>query len=308
MKKAPRYITAEEVENNSNVADLYQRLKQAYLDSMDSIEVPQRISIIRENPFTAFDIMPAYSEKDKLFITKIGAVFPKADSNQLSVNTTLVTFSAKTGEILAIFDGDAITKLKCAAITALVTDYCAPDEAKIMGLIGTGVQAHQQIKGVLAVRNIEKIRIYSRNQSRVQNFIEESKKIHKNIDFIICTTADEITNGAQIISTATTSFEPILTSEALNQDAIHINCIGNHIVESREIPLEVLMNSQLIVEDRQTAILEAGKVHEKAMTIEELVKSTPANLQKQRTVFSSTGHAFLDLITVSYLVDQLGVN
>ena len=81
--------------------------------------------------------------------------------------------------------------------------------------------------------------------------------------------------------------------------------MGNHTPPSRELPIRILQQSLLIVEDIPTAILEAGEIHRDAITIEKLVKQTPSKLQQQRTVFASTGHAFLDLITVGYVLAAL---
>lgn len=307
MKSKLRFISSEEILNNSNILTLTENFKEAYISYKEMIEVPQRISILRDNPFTAFDIMPAYSEKEGLFITKVGAVVPKEGVDQISVNTTLVAFSSVTGEMIAIFDGDEITKLKCAAISALVTDYCAVKDATTLGIIGSGVQAQQQIRGITAVRTIEKIKIYSRNKERIKQFIQKNQAVYPNIEFIACESVKELAEDAQIISTATTSVDPVISAEQLNLKHLHINCIGNHITESREIPNEVLEDSFLIVEDRETAILEAGVIHKKASTIEEIVKSEPFDLQMKRTIFSSTGHAFLDLIAVSHVIKNLGL-
>ncbi len=304
MKENPKYISAQEVDQYSNVLELSEVFRERYLQNPNDIEVPQRTSIIRHDPFKAFDIMPAYSEKSKLFITKIGSVIPKENS-EVSLNTTLVAFSGETGKILAIFDGDSITKLKCAAVTAMVTDCCADPESKILGLIGSGVQAKEQVHGVLAVRDIDQIRVFSRNKKNVIKFIEEQKKTYNHIDFVVCESAEETTMGADIVSTATTSFKPIIKAEALQCDKLHINCIGNHIEETREIPQEILQNSFVTVEDKQTAILEAGKIHEKATTLQDLVTLEKDTLYNTRTVFSSTGHAFLDLITVAYLMERI---
>jgi ornithine cyclodeaminase len=86
---------------------------------------------------------------------------------------------------------------------------------------------------------------------------------------------------------------------------VHINCMGGHTVESREVPLELLRASTLIVEDLPTAIAEAGEVHANAITLGQLVQGDSGPLRAVRTIFSSTGHAFLDVITTAHLLREL---
>lgn len=303
-----KHISSEEIHRIADVKSLSCRLKMEYANGMDDTVVPQRVSVLLENPFVAFDTMPAYSGEHKLFIAKIGAVIPQDVPTRPSVHAIVVAFSGRTGKPLAIFDGDAITNLKCAAVTAMVTDLCTPPEIKVLGLIGTGVQAREQIRGIRAVRQLEQIKVYSRNQDRVLNFIRENANLCSDAEFIACSSASEAVDNADVISTAMTSTEPVISMEALEGKLVHINCLGNHTTESRELPLRLLQQSLLIVEDVKTAVEEAGEIHRNAITIEQLVKQEISALRGQRTVFSSTGHAFLDLVTVLYLLAKLGLS
>ena len=302
MSAAIKYISKEEIILLSNVKSLAHRMKLEYANDFSSINTPQRVSIFRENPYGVFNAMSAFSDRCNLFITKMGTVIPQNDP---SVHAVVLAFSSQTGKPLAILDGDAITHLKCAAITALVTDLCALPEAKVLALIGSGIQAREQIRGVGAVRQLEQIRIFSRDGNRVRSFIEDISQLCDSAEFVSCASANEAIANAEVISTATTSFEPVISAEALDGKFVHINCMGNHTPHSRELPIRILQQSLLIVEDIPTAILEAGEIHRDAITIEKLVKQTPSKLQQQRTVFASTGHAFLDLITVGYVLAAL---
>lgn len=307
MESKFRFFSQEDIARVSNIKELSLLLKSEYEYDDFGMEVPQRISIIRNNPFKAFDTMPAYSDRLKIFVTKIGAVVPQSGSEKSSVNALVTAFSGETGEIIAVFDGIAITNIKCAAVTALVTDLCAPKDVEVLGLIGSGVQAREQLIGVGAVRSLKEIRIFSRNQGNVTKFIAENQKQFAGSKFVACGSAREAVTHVQVISTATTSLEPVLSAADLEDQAVHINCMGNHSPQSRELPLEVLQNSQLIVEDLDTAMSEAGEVHRNAATIAQLVKREVKLSSTTRTVFASTGHAFLDLVTVHYLLKKFGL-
>ena len=61
----------------------------------------------------------------------------------------------------------------------------------------------------------------------------------------------------------------------------------------------------LIVEDLAIAVAEAGAVHASAIPLGQLVKKESGPLRACRTIFSSTGHAFLDVITTAHLLRAL---
>jgi ornithine cyclodeaminase/alanine dehydrogenase-like protein (mu-crystallin family) len=308
MTRPIQYINSEEIRQLTDIASLAHAFEIAYGQGFDDVHIPLRTSILRKQPFAVFNAMPAFSHRHQLFVTKLGAVVPQPDSSLPSVHAIIIAFSGQTGKPLAMLDGDAITQCKCAAITALVTDRCALPHANVLAIIGSGVQAREQIKGVSAVRTLKQIRVYSRHYDHVIKFIRHNAHLCSQAEMIACSSADNAIETADIISTATTSADPVILAQALENKLVHINCMGNHNTQSREIPLSILQHSLLVVEDIITAVAEAGDVHLDAMTIEKLIKHDTLDLQRQRTIFSSTGHAFLDLVTVSYFLARLRIN
>ncbi len=276
-----------------------------YAGGLNDVAVPLRNTIVGEQGYVIMNVMPAYSETLKLFVAKLGTVVLDSGPSNKSVNALVTAFSTSNGCPLGVFDGDAITHLKCAAVTAHVTDACASADASIFGLIGTGVQAREQLRAVAAVRPIREVRVFSRDPSNVEKFIADNYDQHPNITFLPCCCPEDAAYGADIISTATTSREPVLSSQALCRPAVHINCFGFHTISEREIPQDVLKNSFLIVEDVETAIVEAGEVHRSAVGLRELHRVETSELQQRRTVFSSTGHAVLDLLAVYFISEKL---
>jgi ornithine cyclodeaminase/alanine dehydrogenase-like protein (mu-crystallin family) len=307
MNSSVLYITEQKIHMVSDVVSLAERFKSEFKKGMQGVDVPYRTSILRESPFKAFVVMPAYSNSSDVFITKIGTVLPENNLTNQSVNAIVVAFSGKTGKLIACFDGNAITNIKCAAVTAMVTDICSPPYANVLGIIGCGTQALQQIHGVSAVRELEEVKFYARNIDKLNKFIECNQHLCPSTQFIACNNPDETVEGAQIVSTTTTSIQPVIGANILENQSVHINCMGNHSRESREVPIIVLQKSKLIVEDMATALLEAGDAHKDAITLQQLLVEDVSSLQYQRTVFSSTGHAFLDLITVVYLIEKLNL-
>lgn len=106
-----------------------------------------------------------------------------------------------------------------------------------------------------------------------------------------------------VIATATTSVLPLPIATDLPEH-VHINCMGAHTTRSRELPHSLLAAATLVVEDIETAVAEAGEIHRTAIDLAALESGGHTGLDGRPTVFSSTGHASLDLITCAHLVGR----
>jgi len=120
---------------------------------------------------TKFISMPAVSPDYDLYINKVATIVaPDAPGRGATVTSVVPMFSVSTGRFLGMRDGTEVTNLKCAAVTALVTDRCAAAGSSVLGIIGSGVQARQQYLGVSTVRDIAEVRVFSPNADHAAAF------------------------------------------------------------------------------------------------------------------------------------------
>lgn len=290
-----------------NLPRLMRELESALEQGLhERMQVPLREVVALEQPRSAFLSMPAVSEHFGLYINKVATIFERSATDPLpTVNAVVTAFSTRTGELLAMLDGAAVTNLKCAAVSALVTDRCARPDARVLAIAGTGVQARQQVVSVCSVRPIREVRLWARNASRCAAFAAELRaSLGQDVRILPCESLEEAVRTADVIGTATASKVPLGRFSDLSP-TVHLNCMGGHTTEAREVPLELLRTSTLIVEDLATAVAEAGPVHASALSLGQLVRTAREPLRAGRTVFSSTGHAFLDVITTAHLLREL---
>lgn len=275
---------------------------------------------------TKFISMPAVSPDYDLYINKVATIVAPGAPGQVeqsqvaqsqvergqvergqatpgrgaTVTSVVPVFAASTGRYLGVLDGTMVTNLKCAAVTALVTGRCAAKDSRVLGIIGSGVQARQQFFGVSAVREIEEVRVYSPTPGHAEAFAADIAAAAP-VRVLVCDSAAAASEDVDILITATVSADPLPISARL-PGHVHINCVGAHTTQSRELSEELLRSSVLVVEDRPTAVAEAGQLHSAAFELDALDTPAAAGFESQRTIFSSTGCAYLDLITCAYLV------
>jgi ornithine cyclodeaminase/alanine dehydrogenase-like protein (mu-crystallin family) len=92
--------------------------------------------------------------------------------NQRYVGLVLL-FSSETGEPLAIFPDGVVQRMRVGAANGLGVKYLARDDARVVGLLGSGWQAGAQLMAVCAVRGIETIRCFSPNKANRETFSRE---------------------------------------------------------------------------------------------------------------------------------------
>jgi ornithine cyclodeaminase/alanine dehydrogenase-like protein (mu-crystallin family) len=102
--------------------------------------------------------------------------------------------------------------MRVAATCGLAAKYLARPDARVVGLLGTGWQAGGQAAAIAAVRPIERIRCYSPNAERRQDFAHETAK-RLGIEFIAVATAREAVENADVVMCATSSMQPVISAE-----------------------------------------------------------------------------------------------
>src|SRR5438445_7895364 len=82
----------------------------------------------------------------------------------------VLLFSLENGSLLAILPDGIIQRLRVGASSALATRAMARADARTVGLIGAGAQAASQLLGLAAVRELERVRVYSPTAERRRAF------------------------------------------------------------------------------------------------------------------------------------------
>jgi alanine dehydrogenase len=232
-----------------------------------------------------------------------------------TILATIQLHDPKTGELLALMDGTYITAMRTGAVVGVATKYLANKDSKIVGLFGAGVQGKSCVLAVKEVRNIELIKVYDLIPTKTKTFCEE---IHKKtgIEAIPVNKPKEAVIGSDIIITATTSKNPVFNGEWLEK-GVHINAIGSHTPEARELDEITIKKSKIVVDSKEATLKEAGDliipikngiISSNAIYAElgELIvgKKLGRESKDEITVFKSVGLAIQDISTAKLVYEK----
>jgi ornithine cyclodeaminase/alanine dehydrogenase-like protein (mu-crystallin family) len=259
-------------------------------------------------------LMPAYRHGEQgAFGMKAICVFPGNPALGKDAHQGLVMlFSQETGEPLALMNASQITAIRTAAVSAVATRLLARPEASVLGIIGAGVQARTHLVALSLVRSISRARVACRNKEHAVELVGEMRE-YVSFSIEAVNSNEAAVRGADIIVTATSAHEPVIKRDWIG-DGAHINAIGTHSPQSREIDTATMASARIFVDRRESALNEAGDyllaAKEGAVTPESIVaeigevviqtrkgRASPSEI----TLFKSLGLAIEDVVCAEYL-------
>jgi thiomorpholine-carboxylate dehydrogenase len=285
----PIFLNEEQVRQHLRMADLIPAMEKALIDfSAGKVTQPLRSVITVDPPGGFFGMMPALTPEG--LGLKIVTFYPKNVERGLPTHmATIALVDPETGTPLAVMDGRLITEMRTAAVSAVATNLLASPNAKILAIIGSGVQAHSHVEALRLVRRFQEIRVCSPTREHAERFAKEiSAK---------AMSAEEAVRGADVVVTATNSKTPVLKGSWL-KSGCHVNAIGACRPDWREVDDEGMANV-VYVDSREGALKESGDVILSGAKIyaelgEALAGKVPVSTN-ETTIFKSLGMAVEDI-------------
>jgi alanine dehydrogenase len=203
--------------------------------------------------------MPGYLTEDKALGMKIVTYFQNnPEQNLPAILATVMLFSAATGKIIAVMDGSYITAIRTACASAMATRALANPATPVLGILGAGVQARAHIQALCQVRKLNQIKLYSPSGASAASVKRELEPA-VGVAIDVVKSAEETVRNSDLVVTATTAEQPILKCEWLKPGA-HINAVGSHRPDSREVDGPTVAQSKVVVDSREAIMAECGDI------------------------------------------------
>ncbi len=301
-KSAPRYLDAASVRAVLEWDSLVDAMEAALKDfSSGKVLQPVRAMLTVEEGQRFLGIMPAVA-KNAMGLKLVSFYPANAGKGVPTHHAMIVLMRPDTGEPLAAMDGTLITEMRTAAVSAAVTRKLARADARVLTLIGSGVQAGAHLAALKRVRNFEEVRVWSRTAEHAQGFAAEHGAIARE-------NVQDAVKDADVIVTATNAQEPVLQGAWVKPGA-HVNAIGAARPIWRELDDELMTSSSLIVDSREAALKESGDIilsraviYAEAGELFSGAKGPPP--AGRTTVFKSLGLAVEDVAAAKFVHDRL---
>ena len=268
-------------------------------------QMPLRSVVRFEGAAGFMGLMPGWrGGEEPVFALKSLCLMPGNPARGLDTHQGTVTlFDGTTGVPTAILDASAITAVRTAAVSAVATRTLAREDARVLAILGAGVQGRAHLTALAGVREFEEVRVYSPTEAHARALAAAGDGAAR-----VASSAEEAVRGADVVVTATSAREPVLRRDWLAPGA-HVNAVGASTPSVRELDVETVAACVLFCDSRESLRNEAGEYrlaleqgaipgenHVRGELGEVLAGSAPGRLDAgELTVFRSLGLAIEDL-------------
>jgi ornithine cyclodeaminase len=292
-------LTRAQVESLLDLDALVGALARAHEElSSGATSLPPRIAALTGKGLLG--AMPAYSPTAGLGC-KLVTVFP-GNSDRPTHQASIVLFDPENGSPIALMDGTYITATRTAAAAALAARLLARADAKVLTIIGTGVQARTHARAFAPIRDWAELRIAGRDTAKAEALAAELGAT--------ATSFEDAVRGADVVAATTHSAEPLVRAAWVGPGT-HVSSVGYNAPGS-ELDPELVRAATIVVESRDSSFApppggapELAEV-DRASVVElgELVagtrrgRTTPVEI----TLYKSVGVAVQDLAAAALVL------
>jgi ornithine cyclodeaminase/alanine dehydrogenase-like protein (mu-crystallin family) len=242
---------------------------------------------------------------------KVASVAPdNPASGKPRIQAVYVLMDGESLAPVGVLDGTSLTALRTPAVSAVaVRRLAAPDAARLV-VFGSGPQAEGHIAALRLVRPLQEVVLVARDRAKAQDLADRvaASGLTARVG-----AADDVAT-ADLVVCATTSARPVLAGRLLPDHACVV-AVGSHEPDRRELDEHLMSRATVVVEDRRTAMREAGDIvlalgrglsDESLVRLSDLVQGTAEVDPERPRVFKSVGMSWQDLVVAAEVVRRAG--
>ncbi len=239
-------LSHAEVRELLDLDALVDALADAHRDlSGGAASMPPRIAALVQEREGLLGAMPSYLPSAGL-ACKLVSLFPH-NRDRETHQAVICVFDPENGTPLALMDGTYITAARTAAGSALATRLLAREDAEVLALVGTGVQARSHARAIARVRNFSEIRVAGRDAAKAEALAAELGSTAR-----AAASYEEAIRGADVVAATTHASEPVVRRAWVSPGA-HVNSVGLNPA-GRELDEALVAEALLVVESRDSAL------------------------------------------------------
>ena len=239
------YLSQREVEQLLDMDALIDALADAHRElSEGKASMPPRIAAFAERN-GLLGAMPAYLPSAGL-TCKLVSLFPE-NRDRHTHQALIAVFDPTNGTPVALMDGTYITAMRTAAGSALATRLLAREEARVLAILGAGVQAWTHADALRRARPFVEIRVASRDPKRAAELAD-------TLGLEAAGSFEEAVRGADVVAATTHATDPIVLREWLSPGT-HVNSVGANPAGRGEVDQEIVRDAAVVaVEFRESTL------------------------------------------------------
>jgi len=294
-------LTRAEVEQLLDLDELVDALARAHAElSAGAASMPARIVALAGDA-GLLGAMPGYLPSAGLGC-KLVTLFP-GNVDRPTHQAAIALFDPANGSPVALMEGTYITASRTAAAAALAARLLAREDARVLAILGTGVQARSHARAFAGIRAWDEIRVAGRDAAKTAELAAETGATAASFE--------DAVRGADVVAATTHSAEPVVRRDWVAPGA-HVSSVGYNAPGSELDPELVRAAALVVVEARSSSFAPppggapelAGIEPDSVAELGEIVAGTrPGRTSAvEITLYKSVGVAVQDLAAAALVL------
>jgi ornithine cyclodeaminase len=235
-------LSRADVEKLLGLDELMDALARAHEElSAGAVSMPARIAALAGET-GLLGAMPGYVPTGGLGC-KLVTLFP-GNRDRPTHQAAIMLFDPANGTPLALMDGTHITATRTAAAAALAARLLAREDARVLAILGTGVQARSHARALARIRDWSEVRVAGRDTAAAAALAAE-------LGATPVASFEEAVRGADVVAATTASAEPVVALGWVAAGA-HVSSVGYNPPGS-ELDPALVRAATVVVEARASA-------------------------------------------------------
>lgn len=311
-------LTRDDVEALLDPDALIEAVARAMADlSAGVASVPARVAAMVDDRDAFLAAMPSFVPSLSMLESKLVSVFPR-NTDRPTHQALILTFDPVTGTPEALIDGTVVTEARTAAASALSARLLARDDAEVLAILGTGVQAGAHARAVSRVRPFRKLLVAGRDGSAAAA-LAASLGEEVGMEAGAADGFEAAVGEADVVCACTHADRPVVRRAWLRPGA-HVASVGYNPSGEGEVDQDLVAEAAVVVESRAAALapapagavelvraIEAGRIADDHIRAElgELVAGTARgrSSDEEITLYKSVGVAVQDAAAARLVLD-----
>ncbi|MBN3723896.1 ornithine cyclodeaminase family protein [Burkholderia sp. Ac-20379] len=324
MAHAPALINADDVLRDADPRLLVDALLRSH---QQPVEVAGRFhaSIAREGRADAEALVWLGSDRAGGFGAKVIAIspdnaqhMPGADAAE-PIHSAYVLFDGEAGRVRALIHGNAFTRYKTAADSALGARLLARANPETLVVIGTGAQAATHI-AVMAAEfpSLRRISVWSRSHEKAVALVAGCRLPHaRDVALEAVVSLEAAVARADLVVSATSATSPVLKGAWL-RPGTHVDLVGSYTPAMREADDDAVRLARVYVDHRALVMEHCGDITQPIASgairpedvLGDLFGLCGGTVEGRRgdadiTLFKNGGGGHLDLMIATWMLEYV---
>jgi ornithine cyclodeaminase/alanine dehydrogenase-like protein (mu-crystallin family) len=248
-------LTEDDVKARIDAKRIITVIEEAFRDRYPATLIPIRIQMNLAQG--VFLVMPCYDRGGGALGMKLATVSQPPSILEERVHSTYFLLDPKTGVPNLVISARYLTEMRTAATSAVATKFLAREDVRVLGIFGTGHQAHAHLRVLPLVRRFERFLVSGSDPGRSQEFAAQmTKELHAPVEAVSSRTCAA---ESEVLCTCTTSQTPLFDGNLL-RPGTHLNLVGAFQPHAREVDDVTVQRSRIVVDTYEGAVAEAGDI------------------------------------------------